>query len=324
MNIESVIIHEIIKNEKVTEATLFLSDSIVDHTDKQIQEMIKSLDLSFSKKTLRRAKFSEDGFKKIIGDFKQIDLLDKSKELTKTLKDGVQNIPAAKGGYLIFCKYTNNKNFLAVFLVRDTKGSFLKPKDDNSWDVKLTEYLDVEHFAMGAKINLDTLNSDSEDRYISLVKGNTDISVYFENWIGLEDTKQETKDADALYNLSNNIPLPTGTDDRDIFKKKIFDYAKGRSPNSVNLRDLSKHLYDNENTIQEYCDENNIDIDGEFKLSGKQLSRFYKVSVKAGGIELSAPRSSFSPEGIEVSPDGKSILIHSQQLAEEITKTLKE
>lgn len=322
MIIESVVIHEIIKAEKAT--TLFLSDSAVDHNDEQIQAMISTLDSSFSKKTLRRAKFSDDGFRATIKDFTKIDLLRESKSLTNKLKESVQNIPAAKGGYLIFCTFKNSKSFLAVFLVRDTKGSLLKQKDDKSWDVKPTEYLDVEHFAMGAKINLDVLNSDSDDRYISLVKGNTDISEYFENWIGLDDKKPESKDADALYDIANKIPLPEGTEDRDAFKKKIFDYAKSRSPKIVNLRDLSKHLYDNEDTIQKYCDDNEIDLDGEFKLSGKQLNRFFKVSVKAGGIELSAPRSSFSPQGIEVLQDGKSILIHSEKLAEEINKILKE
>lgn len=217
-----------------------------------------------------------------------------------------------------------NANFLAIFLVRDTEGSLLSYEaDEKVWKINSTAYLDVNHFAMGAKINLDILHSDSDDRYISLAKGNTDISEYFSNWIGLDDTKQETKDGEALYLLSNRISLPDGIN-REEFKKKIFEYAKSKPSKIINLQDLSKHLYDDDDFIQKFCDDNSIDIDGEFKLSGKQLNKFHKIFVKAGGIELSAPRSTFSPNGIEVSQDGKTVLIRSKELAEEITKNLED
>ncbi len=324
MNIKSVVVHEIKKIEKTTGAEITLTDQALDHTDAKIIDMVTKLDESFGKKTLKRAKFSEDGFKKSIVDFTAIDLLEKSKELTTNLKANIQNIPAAKGGYLLFCEYASTKNFLAVYLIRDTKSPLFKLKDDNSWDVVDSQHLDIDHFAMGAKINLDILNSGSEDRYVALIKGNTDVSGYFENWIGIDDTKQESKDADALYELSNHIALPEGIANRDDFKKQIFDYVKSKQSKTVNLRDLSKYLFNDENIISQYCEKNEIDLDGEFKLSQKQLSRFYKVSVKAGGIELTAPRSSFSPQGIEVSKDGLSVIIRSKELAEEIGKTLKE
>jgi nucleoid-associated protein len=324
VDIKSVVVHEIIKVEKKTGATVFLSDIALDHTSEEIIGMIASLESSFSKKTLKRAKFNDKGFKAHIADFKIIDLLKHSNLLTTELQKGIQNIPAAKGGYLVFCEYTNIKKFLAVFLVRDTKGSLLKAREDKGWDVKPSEYLDVEHYAMGARINLDILLSTSEDRYISLVKGNTDISEYFENWIGLDNSKPESKDADALYDLSNNITLPEGVTNRDEFKKQIFDYVKSIPSRTINLRDLSKHLFNDDGVINEYCDKNDIDLDGEFKISPKQLGRFFKVSVKAGGIELTAPRSSFSPQGINVSNDGLTVIIRSKELAQELSKTLKE
>ena len=141
-----------------------------------MKTIISSLDESFSRKTIRRAKFSNDGFKSGIADFNNINLVDESAALAKSLKEGIQNIPAAKGGYLVFCEYVTTRNFLSVFLVRNTTGSLLKPADGESWDIESIMYLDVDHFAMGVRINLDVLNSESEDRYIHLVKGNTDIS----------------------------------------------------------------------------------------------------------------------------------------------------
>lgn len=210
MNIKSVVVHEIKKMEKTTVAEVTLTDKALDHTDAKIIDMVTKLDESFGKKTLKRAKFSDDGFKKCIPDFTALNLLEKSKELTTNLKTNIQNIPAAKGGYLLFCEYASSKNFFSVYLIRDTKSPLFKLKEDNSWDVIDSQHLDIDHFAMGVKINLDILNSDSEDRYVALIKGNTDVSGYFENWIGIDDTKQETKDADALYDISNKITLPEG------------------------------------------------------------------------------------------------------------------
>ncbi|NOQ93550.1 MAG: hypothetical protein GQ547_02815 [Methylophaga sp.] len=139
----------------------------------------------------------------------------------------------------------------------------------------------------------------------------------------MDDAKQETKDADALYELSNNIALPADVSSRDEFKKKIFDYAKIRGSKTITLIDLSKHLYDDENTITKYCYDNNIDIDGEFKLSKKNRDRFYKISVKAGDIELTADRASFSGNnGITISKDGKSIIIKSEALAAQLRERL--
>lgn len=321
MNIKSVVVHEIKKAEKATGAEIILTDKALDHTDAKIIDIVTKLDESFGKKTLKRAKFNDDGFKKTIPDFSAINLLKKSKELTTNLKANIQNIPAAKGGYLLFCEYESTKKFLAVYLIRDTKSPLFKLKEDNSWDVIDSHHLEIEHFAMGAKINLDILNSKSDDRYIALIKGNTDVSGYFENWIGIDDTKQETKDADALYEISNQIDLPNGLS-RDEFKKSIYDFANSQTSKVINLRALSKHLYDNEDTITKYCEEKSIDIDGEFKLTRSQLSKFIKIVIKVGEIELRAPRGSFKPNGIEV--NGESVVIHNKEFAIALIQKLKD
>ena len=217
MNIRTVVIHEIKKRETETGADIFLTNEALDSNDPQIVDIISSLDASFSRKTLRRAKFSDDGFKTVISDFNNIDLVDSSRKLVEKLKDGIQNIPAAKGGYLVFCQYTRTVRYLSVFLVRNTQGSRLREMGNQKWDITSIMYLDVEHFAMGVRINLDLL--DSDDRYLQLVKGNTDISGYFEKWVGVEDQKQETKDGEALYQITNTIEIPNDIESRDELKR---------------------------------------------------------------------------------------------------------
>lgn len=320
MQLNSIIIHEIKKEANtINMADLYLSNSFLDTDNENVLKIATSLEESFLKKTLKRAKFSENGFREDFQDFIDIDIMNFSNVLTRKLKNNINGISQAKGGYLVFAKYTTTQDFVAIFLVRNTEGSKLTP-NNGSWDLNSTKYLDVEHFAMGAKINLTILNSDSADRYISLVRGNTDISHYFEAWIGLDDTKHENKDADALYSVANQIELPDGMT-RDELKKKIFDYANA-SKKIVNLKKLSLFIFDDENYITNHCEQNNTDIDGEFKISVTNLNRFYKVAVKANNIELSAPRSSFNPNMIEIVDN--QVVIHSQELANKIQLALEE
>jgi nucleoid-associated protein len=259
----------------------------------------------------------------VIPDFSNIDLISHSQALAEKLKTGIQNIPAAKGGYLVFCTYKSTRTFLSVFLVRNTSGSYLKPADGKTWDIESIMYLDVEHFAMGVRINLDVLNSESDDRYIHLVKGNTDISGYFENWVGVDDKKQEAKDGEALYEVANKIDLPDGVTDRDAFKKQIFDYVSGRPSHVVNLRELGEYLYSDSNKLVTFCADNELDIDGEFRLSGAQLKKFVKVSVSAGGIKLEASRDKFSDSGISVATNSDVVTIRSKELADAIKELIK-
>ena len=250
-------------------------------------------------------------------------MIDTSRELTKKLKEGIQNISASKGGYLVFCEYETTRNFLSVFLVRNTEGARLRT-GNQTWDIQSILYLDVKNFAMGVKINLDILKSHTdESRYIQLVRGSTDISAYFENWVGLEEKKQEAKDGEALYDIANNIELPRDVSSRDDLKKRIYDYATARPSKVVHLQELSAYLYEGDaEKIPDYCERNHIDIDSEFKLGRPQLNKFYKISVSADGIKLEAPRSVFSQSGIRISEDGETVIIPSKELADEIKRNL--
>lgn len=324
--LKSVVIHELIKTEKDELAPSLckadLSDEILDVTHEKLIDIVKKLEANFLKKTLIRAKFSDqDGFNKAITNFKEIDVLSASKQLTNKLKDQIQNVHAAKGGYLVFVEYKTNNNFLSVFLVRNTDGSQLM-RSGKSWDINSTFYLNVDHFAMGVRINLDILNDkDSSDRYISLVKGNTDISEYFEKWIGIgkSDLQSENKDADALYDLSMKMKLPDGISKVEELQKRIFDYAKSHPSKIINLHDLSQYLYGDRDFIASYCNENNIDIDGEFKLSGVHLRKFLTVFAKADKIEISAPKSLF---GDKIRIEDGNLIIDSPDLIKQIQEQI--
>lgn len=318
LKITNLIIHEIKKEEntKKEDVVSILSDTETVINDKSTS-LLKSLNESFSKRSPKRGKLSSNGFKESISDFQNIKLVPESKILVNRLKDKIQEINFAKGGYLVFCQYSVIDNFLSVFLLRNTLSAIFERQND-SFDIKDTTHLNVDKFAMGVKINLTRLTDESDERYVQLSRGNTEISDYFENWIGLTDTKQESKDAAALYGLTKTIPLPQGIDNRDQLRKNIYDYANNQPHKKVNVRNLSSYLYEDEDFITQHIPPD-LDIDAEFTLSGKNLNKFYKINAKADGIDLSASRDTFNNTNlIEITDD--TVLIHSKDLVKEIAK----
>lgn len=324
VQIKAVIIHEIAKKEGETDADLTLTDKVLDGENLQIRKIVSSLDASFSKRSPSRARFSNDGFKSEIPDFEKIDLIKSSKNLSRSFKVGIQNVHSAKGGYLVFCQYKTARNYFSVFLVRNAEGSFLERKaKSQEWDIKSVRHLDIKHFAMGMRINLDLLNSNY--RYIQLVKGTTDISKYFENWIGLDPNskKQEAEDGKALYKVFEEIDLPDGITDREELKRMVYNHIRSHPSKIVNLPNLSEYLFGDRDKIPGHCDKKEVDINPEFKMPKKQLDRFHKVTAMAEGITLDAPRSKFSPSGIFIPESGDSVIIRSKKLADDIKKKLQ-
>lgn len=69
MQINSVVIHEIIKEANTMQAEVFLTDELLDVGNEETGRILTSLEKSFTKHTPKRAKFLEKGFKDVINDF---------------------------------------------------------------------------------------------------------------------------------------------------------------------------------------------------------------------------------------------------------------
>ena len=319
MEISSVVVHKIEKEEGTNDeqsTTLIESDSYLDVSNEQIVKIVETLNNAFTRRTVNRATLSDttSGFRLTINDFDNIDLLDKSQLLCRILRQQIFNVPNAKGGYLIFTLYqSGNYRYLGVFFVRKTTGSNIEFQNpDNSWEVELVHYLDVNHFAMGVRINIDNLLNIPDSRHLQLVKGNTEVSSYFINWIGISNPISESIDAENLFGIINNIDIEEGLD-RDEIKRQVYNYAKNQTNSLINIRSLSDYIFEDSEKIINYCDAQGIEISHEFKVKGKSLRKFYKITAQADGILLQANYDKFNETDIQVLDD-ETIIIKSQEL----------
>lgn len=319
MNISGVVVHKIEKEEGTNDdqsTILIESESYLDVSNEQIIKIVETLNNAFTKRTINRATLSDaaSGFKLTINDFENINLLDISQLLCRNLRQQIFNLSSAKGGYLVFTLYqSGNCTYLGVFFVRKTTGSNIEFQNpDNSWEVELVQYLDVKHFAMGVRINIDNLLNNQDSRYLQLVKGNTEVSDYFTNWIGVSTPISENVDAENLFLIINNIELEENID-RDEVKRQVYNYAKSQTNSLINIRSLSSYIFEDSEKIINYCDTQGIEISHEFKVKGKHLNKFYRITAHADGILLQASYDKFNEADIRVLDD-ETIIIKSQEL----------
>ena len=317
LTIKNAVIHEVIKDENSI-ASISLSGKQLNSLDENINLLMDKLDNIFQNRAPKRAKLLDDSLFKNFIDNKEVKFLKESGGLIEQLKTQLTNLTQAKGGYFLFVEYQSIANFLAVFILRNTKG-FISKNESDHFVLDEVTHLDTNKLAMGMRINLDIYNnSENEDRkkrYVSLIRGTTDISKYFGNWIGINDARMESVDATSLMEIASHIDLPDGVQDREGLRRKIGEFASNSSNDIVNLTALSLSVFGSETYLAEYCNSNEIDIDDEFKISKANIKKFFNIIVNIDGIKLSFSRDKIDDS---ISINDTKVIINSSSLVQEI------
>ena len=130
---------------------------------------------------------------------------------------------------------------------------------------------------MAFRLNYEIYSNEDDRNYLALITTQQDgnISEYFKDWVNAGELIKNSKNTQNLITLIRSINLPTEKDEdgeliyktQNSFQKAVYEYAKSRNNRMINLNDLSKHFYgeDNGQTFLNFANENNIVIDPEFK-----------------------------------------------------------
>jgi nucleoid-associated protein len=298
MEVQKISVHYISKTEGEQKARVDLSNNLLD-LDYRAESLINNLNESYRKSQITYAVFDKADenvfprlFDRHISCASPDSFLDFSREAAKNLKNRIENISPAKGGFLVFSQYKNeNKNYLSVYLIRDTIGILFKKDDPTaSFKINPAEHLDLDKLAMACRINIDQYRSN-EGKYLSFLKRKmNDISVYFTNWIAAKDQESNKTITQDFYQLINLVACPvdekgTGTS-RELFKKNIFDYVKTLPAKIVNLNDISQHFYNDSSYLIEFAENKNFNIDTEFQPDEKVMKQFVSIDLVSDGISI--------------------------------------
>jgi len=115
-------------------------------------------------------------------------------QLMTTLRLQAQRRPNAAGGHVFFAHFERDgRQYLLVVIVNDKLGVALT----RDLDVRDVEHIDMDGFRFAGRINI-TAWANGETRYIGFLKGKGDVSEYFREFLGCDETVQERLDTAEL------------------------------------------------------------------------------------------------------------------------------
>jgi nucleoid-associated protein len=340
MKINRFVVHELIKNVKKnkgdadTEPELVLSKHLAS-SDASSELLIEEIHKSFSSNSALKHTHFEDrndkvfkkSLEKYLTDINDDLFFKFSEDSLKELKVEISKEPFATGGYYIFADYTiDSKQYISVILLRKRPGLNLIFKD-NGYVVSTTENLNVDKIAMGFRLNVGIYESAEDDRsYIALITNQQDkLSGYFREWVVAAGVISDEKNTSGFVKILKGIEIPQdeeGNDkyNRETFLRVCYDFVNGHPEKKVNLRNLSKYLYgeDNETQLIDYAASNQIIIDNEFKRNSGALNRLITIKAKVEGIELNVNYGKLNENEVDVHEEEEYIIIRSKELVEQI------
>jgi len=336
MEVDKIVVHELIKQQKELSATVFLTTEYLEKNVKSDRLGLK-LNESFSKDDITHGIFKMEAnefyyhFNEYRNSQSPAAFIEFSSIVTGELSGIISNEFWAKGGFLVFVEYSvNNTRFAGVYLIRDVEGVlFQKNEKDNTFAINTAPYIDTNKLAMGCRINIDKLENH-DGNHLSLIKnGQKDISEYFFTWIGVDKPESNKEFTEKLFNIISDLKPaidPESGEPYDInsMREFAFNSIKSSAGKTVNLRQLGFSLYGDEEILINYANENNIAIDTEFRYDNKSLSKFKKIDISRDGIRLTFSRGDIKTK-IRLSEENEGqIIIESPRFADALRAQINE
>ena len=335
ISINRYIIHYIEKEPKKTESILELSKEILledEFSKKLISEIHSNISINPSLKNTKFDYPNSTIFNTEIEHYINNSNNDTFINFTNTiskLNSKIEKIPFATGGYYLFIDYSiKSKNYIGVILLRK-KDSINIIKENGVFKLGDSESINIEKIGIAFRLNVEIFKdrNNNDLNYIALITSQTDgnISDYFKEWINSQTIIPGKENTSNLVSIVNSIPIPETTDgeqifkDRIAFKKSVFDYQKSKKSKSINLLDLSKHFYGDQNYIITFASNCNIIIDNEFMKHQNSWRKLIHIDGKIDGVEIRLDEKVLN--NIVIIQEDK-IIIKSSKLVKQINRQI--
>lgn len=334
--LDQLIIHELVKESDSPEARLYLSQEPVPLDERAYALTEKLNDIFDQKSDTLQGFFSSPEDALFPGYFQ--DLVEKefeeaafahfSRESMQALQLSLQGVTGAKGGYLVFALYEIfDVRFLGIFLIRDVEGMIFE-KGTEHFILNTVTYLNTDKLAMAGRIDINKFRSGNA-RCLELIKhtkSQKTISEYFIHWIGLDQAESSKNLTKTFLNLVEELPLPRQTESEQTmteteFKEEVMHFAMSRPHKTIRLEEFDQEFYGNEGTTQNFINENDIQLDQEFRFDQNTMKRFFNLRASAEGIGLQFNQKHLT-SGMVVLEDDR-IVIRSDALLEKLWKQME-
>jgi nucleoid-associated protein len=314
MVINNAIIHKLVSEQHKKEVSIFPRATEISLPDTNANTLLDSINISYEKDTdIAYAGFDEiKWFPNQLIRFinKEIIFYNFTVSCLEKLKEIMELVPPATGGYLVIYYYTEEQNdYIMVILLKDKEGIVI----DDKLDIIPIQNLDLDKLHFAAKINLTRFLSNNEKikrNHISFLKGKyrTYVVDYFKRFLGIDEDMYFDPHRSNL-DFVNLVKDFADTKDSIVKRDEIIDnaykYAKIQIENNepISIKYLANSSSpDDPDEFLTFIKDKRFELPGEFQGDEKVLNKliryhsktknysitFYKQAIDDGIITLNS------------------------------------
>lgn len=299
-----IVIHEVIKEARSTDALVDLSETLGDQEDETFKALVERINDTFgSTNSLKNSHFDENAdtvfstlIKEYINDPTPERFYGFSRDSIENLRDRIEQESLATGGFYCFADYNDfGRRCVAVILLR-RKDSFNFTKTDGIFKAEGGETINYDKIAMGFRLNVGVYEDEGDHRnYIALITAQHDqISTYFKEWVSVTGVITRARNTRTLVTLVKALPIPEDENGEhvyssvDSFRKAVFDYVEESPHKRVSLTDIATYFYGTgeERKILDLADERELQIDNEFVRDKPTWKKVVSIKAEIAGVKL--------------------------------------
>ncbi len=327
LTVHNAVVHELKKQPEMAEADLLLSEESLPITEQAI-ELIGRLDQLFERKTDLLQGYLLEPDEGLFPAYyhnwleegrARNPFLSFSKNAMAVLKDSLQGVTGAKGGYLLFADYSiDDQRMLGIYMVRNTEGMVFVPDEDHDrLRLQTTAYLDIQNMAMAARVLAGTGRNVQMIRH---ARTQSSISQYFTDWVGIDRPETSGELTQSFLEMVEELPVPKDREtgfamNEGDFEKALVKYAAKAPQHTIRVQDFDEHFYGNEKPLQDMLAGNGSSLDEGFRVDNKALRNRFYLRAGVGGISITCTKDHFRNGQVHVDEATGKITINSEELA---------
>lgn len=311
------IVHKLIKeaHEKTADVDIRPSALSVNPSVQRLVDEIHKLYLSKLGKGYGKFETDEDNypFPRFLRDHfseNKLNFHEFSKKLMTHLKARAEKEPLATGGYVLIAKVKNDATtYLLVAIVTEVIGSAIT----NDLNVIDSTHLDMSQLRVAGRIDVTSWQNNHE-RYISFIKGRSDIAAYFKLFLGCNDVVAAAQESKKLVQALESFALAQqmSADERDNLLATAYHFLNDLSKNGdpVSLDALANHVYPQapDKLKEKFADES-IELSDDFVPDRRVIKSLVKFSGKSNYWQVSFDRKGIRNGSVRYDKDSDTIIL---------------
>ncbi len=303
MTLTHCVVHELLKEPGHTSASVHYSRELLPLSP-EITALVAKLNRSFGGSRVINARFDDSPgklFPQKFADYQEgsqsdEDFLEYSQEVLGHLETMIQGKTGAKGGYLLLADYDDAEGSRhAVFLVRNTTGRIFR-RTRTGFDIEPVTHLDTNQLAMACRVDVGRYRR-AATTYLELThRSETEVSAYFSDWIGAEETVSAKDMTQSLHDLLASVELPADPETGEMISQaatfeRAYEHVRASPSRVVDIDALSEELYGSPAVLAKAARDQGIALEPQFRYDNAALREMVMMRIQAEGIDVRFPRS---------------------------------